>query len=102
MKDWKKEFNKKCLQHIDDGGLMKTHEIGEYPVLDLKLLENHISNLLAQAEQRKTREIVEMIKDMEEEIYNKLYDWDAYPSSDKQAKEIIKMIIKKITNLKEK
>ena len=97
MKDWKKEFNKKCLQHIDDGGLMKTHETGEYPVLDLKLLENYISNLIAQVEQQHAMELASQKAEIVKMIETKRAK-QSYTDCGTYAQEVLDDLL---TNLKE-
>lgn len=39
------------------------------------------------------QEIIDSVKKSEEKIGDMLYDWDAYPSCDKQAKEVVEYII---------
>lgn len=42
------------------------------------------------------KEIVEKLKADESEIGDMLYNWDAYPGSDKQAKEVVEFFITSI------
>jgi hypothetical protein len=43
-----------------------------------------------------------VVAGMEQSIDEKLYNWDGYPKSDKQAKEVVENVIEAIDKLKNK
>lgn len=54
-----------------------------------KILNNYVKNLLLERE----KEIKEKITGLQDKLDQYLFDWDAYPNSDQQAKGVIEMIL---------
>lgn len=60
-------------------------------------IKQFIQSEIDRAVGEREREIAETIGKNEEEIGEKLYGWDCYPGSHKQAKEIVEFITSLIT-----
>lgn len=95
--DWKLKFRRDFVcdvspeEHAFVG--MYNEDDNKFEFWNAYKIESFIQNLIQQVREEELKRVEKIIEGMQEELDESLYNWDGYPSSGQQAKEVIEIII---------